>query len=96
MQYVDTIDNINLIDTKMFGFDNYNAAYLVKGKELVLIDTGLPNQYHSLVHGIEKHGFSVKDISLVFVTHCGHPDHSGNVGYLIKDNPRIKIYVHPK
>jgi len=42
MQYSNKADNVYLIDTKMFDFDDYNAAYLVKGKELVLIDTGIP------------------------------------------------------
>ena len=95
MKYAERADNVYVIDTKMFGFDNYNAAYLVKGKELALIDTGLPNQYETLRNSIKKHGFSVGDIAYIFVTHCEHPDHSGNVGNLVKDNPKVKVYINP-
>ena len=49
MKYTDRVDNVYVIDTKMFGFDRYNAAYIVKGKEIVLIDTGLPNQIEACV-----------------------------------------------
>ena len=94
MQYTDRADNVYLIDAKMFGFDNYCAAYLVKGKDLALIDTGMPNQTEALYAGIKAHGFSVQDISSIIITH-GHSDHCGNVGPLLRDNPRAKVYIHP-
>ena len=94
MKYAERADNVYLIDTKMFGFDNYNAAYIVAGKEVVLIDTGLPNQTEALRAGIKAHGFSVNDISKIFVTH-GHSDHYGNVGPLLRENPRAEVYIHP-
>jgi glyoxylase-like metal-dependent hydrolase (beta-lactamase superfamily II) len=87
-------DNVYTIDTKMFGFDNYMSAFLVKGKELALIDTGLPDQFEAVCDGIKSHGFSIKDLSYIFVTH-GHQDHSGNIAPLIRQNPYIKFYIHP-
>jgi glyoxylase-like metal-dependent hydrolase (beta-lactamase superfamily II) len=89
------IDNVYVIDTNMFGFPHYQSCYLVLGEELVLVDTGLPSQLDSLYSGIEKHGFSINDISKIFLTHCEHPDHAGNVGTLVRDNPNIKVYIHP-
>ena len=47
-------DNVYVIDTKMFGFDNYMSAYLVQGKELALIDTGLPADSGSNTFGYER------------------------------------------
>ena len=90
------IDNVYVIDTNMFGFPNYQSCYLVEGEELVLIDTGLPSQMASLYSGIEKHGFSINDISKIFLTHCEHPDHAGNVGTLVQENPDIQVYIHPE
>ena len=87
-------DNIYLIDTKMFGFDKYNAAYLIKGRELALVDTGLPNQLVAVRVGIEAHGFTVSDIAFIFVTHA-HMDHCGNVALILKECPNAKVYVHP-
>ena len=90
------IDNVYVIDTNMFGFPNYQSCYLVEGGELILIDTGLPSQIDSLYSGIEKHGFSVNEISKIILTHCEHPDHAGNVGTLVKENPDIQVYIHPE
>lgn len=87
-------DNVYVIDTKMFGFDNYSSSYLVKGKELVMIDTGLPNQLDAVHAGIQSHGFSVSDISKVFVSHA-HEDHSGNTGPILRESPKASVYINP-
>lgn len=88
------LDNIYVIDTNMF-FRNYMSAYLVVGKEIALIDTGLPTQLEAVRAGIKAHGFSVSDISHIFVTHCEHPDHGGNVGPLLRESPRASVYINP-
>ena len=43
MDFLDRINNVYVIDTKMWVFDHYMSAYPVEGKELALIDTGQPN-----------------------------------------------------
>ena len=68
MSLLKRLNNIYVIDTKMCGFDHYQSSYLVEGKELALIDTGLPNQIEAVRAGIKEHGFSVSDISHIFVT----------------------------
>jgi len=95
MSFSEQFKNIYCIDTRMFGFKQYCAAYLIKGKELALIDTGMASQKAALLEGIHAHGFSVSDISYIFVSHCDHFDHSGNVGTIIRENPKAKIYIHP-
>ncbi len=87
-------DNIYLIDTKMFGFERFNAAYLVKGKELALIDTGPASSTEVVRAGIKAHGFAIEDISYIFITH-EHGDHSGNAGKLLKENSKAKVYASP-
>ncbi len=94
MDLLDHLENIYVVDTKMFGFDHYMSAYIVEGKEIALIDSGLPTQFEAVRSGIEAHGFSVTDISRIFVTHS-HPDHSGNVAPLLRENPGAKAYIHP-
>ena len=95
MHYIERADNVYMIDTKMFDFENYQSAYLVEGKELALIDTGLPNQYETVREGIAKHGFSIMDIDHIFITHCEHPDHSGNAGNIVRDNTKARLHIHP-
>ncbi len=94
MNFLERVDNIYLIDTKMFGFDKYMSAYIVAGKEIALVDTGFPSQLEAVRAGINAHGFSPGDISHIFITHS-HPDHSGNVAPLLKENPKAKVYIHP-
>src|SRR4030042_4061852 len=93
--YMDRNDNVFMIDTHMFGFPHFNAAYIVAGKEVALIDTGAPLSEELVREGIKRHGFSIRDFSHIFITHCEHPDHSGNVGALLRDNTRAKVYINP-
>jgi glyoxylase-like metal-dependent hydrolase (beta-lactamase superfamily II) len=95
MSYINRIDNVYVIDTRMFGFEHYQSSYIIKGKEVVLIDTGIPLELETVRSGIKNHGFSLNDISRIILTHCEHPDHAGNVGALIKENPNIKVFINP-
>jgi glyoxylase-like metal-dependent hydrolase (beta-lactamase superfamily II) len=94
-RYAQRADNVYMIDTQMFGFPHFNSAYIVAGKEVALIDTGAPLSGEIVRNAIKKHGFSIQDISYIFITHCEHPDHSGNVGRFIKENTRAKVYINP-
>lgn len=95
MKYLEKADNVYVLDTNMFNFQHYSSSFLVEGKELALIDTGLPDQYDTLKKTIEKHGFSLEEIEHIFLTHCEHPDHSGNAGRILRDNPKAKLYINP-
>ena len=46
------------------------------------MNTGAPPSLRVVKESIEKHGFAVADIDHIFVTHCEHPDHAGDVGAL--------------
>jgi glyoxylase-like metal-dependent hydrolase (beta-lactamase superfamily II) len=93
MRFLDRLNNIYVIDTKMAGFEHYMSAYLVKGSELALIDTGDPNRIETVREGIKAHGFSVSDISHIFVTH-EHLDHGGNAAALLRESPNAKVYIN--
>ena len=95
-KYLERADNVYLVDTHMFGFPHFNAAYIVAGREVALIDTGAPLSAEIVRNAIKKHGFSIQDISHIFVTHCEHPDHSGNVGRFITENTRATRCSSPR
>ena len=88
-------DNVYLIDTNMFGFAQYHSAYMVVGGEIALIDTGTPVSWSIVREAIAALGLAPGDIAHVFVTHAEHPDHSGNVGSLLRENDRAVVYVSP-
>ena len=95
MGFLEKLNNIYLIDTKMWGNDKYMAAYLVKGKEIALIDTGVPSELETVRAGIKACGVSISDISYIFVTHAEHADHSGNVAPLLRESPRASVFINP-
>jgi glyoxylase-like metal-dependent hydrolase (beta-lactamase superfamily II) len=95
MDFTTRLDNIYVIDTNMFGFPHYQSCYLVEGKEIILVDTGIPSQLEAVRAGMESHGFSIKDVSRIILTHCEHPDHAGNAGAFVRENPAIKLYINP-
>jgi len=95
VSFLERLNNVYVIDTKMWGFNHYHSAYLVEGKELALIDTGESNQIESVRSGIKAHGFSISDISYIFVTHTEHIDHAGNVAPLLRDCPKANVYINP-
>jgi glyoxylase-like metal-dependent hydrolase (beta-lactamase superfamily II) len=79
----------------MFGFDLYHSAYIVVGDEVALIDTGTPASWEAVREAIGAQGFFLEDIGHIFVTHAEHPDHSGNVGAILKENDRAVVHVNP-
>ena len=93
-EFAKQAENVFPIDAGMFEFRNYMSVFLVQGRELALIDTGLPDSLENVRAGIQDQGFSVRDIRYIFITH-EHHDHSGNLGPLLRENPDIKAYIHP-
>lgn len=95
-KYRDSIDNVTCLDTDFFGFPLFNAAYIVRGADkIAMVDTGDANSVDYVRQQIANQGLTMDDISYIFVTHTEHPDHSGNVGWLIKDYPHIQVVCGP-
>lgn len=94
-QYKESMGDVVLIDTHMFGFDRFQSCFLIKEPEITLVDTGVPTSWSYLRNAIDQLEVAVEDIAHIFVTHCEHPDHSGNVGGLLQENTKVKVYIHP-
>src|SRR5271163_3554292 len=44
---------------------------------------------------LRLHGLSVGDLNAILLTHI-HLDHSGATGALVRENPRLAVYVHSR
>jgi len=95
MSFKMQLNNVYAIDSQMFGYPHYASCYLIKGKKLAMVDTGMPEHLNDVLAGIKSYGFNVEDITHVFVTHCEHPDHSGNVASILELAPNAKAYCGP-
>jgi glyoxylase-like metal-dependent hydrolase (beta-lactamase superfamily II) len=88
-------ENLYQIDTKLGGFNEVTAGYLIIEPVPVLIETGAQSSYKTVVETLKDFNLSPNDLSSVIVTHI-HLDHAGAVGDIAKEFPSAKIYVHPK
>jgi len=66
---------------------------LIRDKRNILIESGFPADAHNLFSELEKMSLTPKDIDFLALTHI-HIDHAGGAGYLAKENPDLKIFVH--
>ncbi|MEM8535272.1 MAG: MBL fold metallo-hydrolase [Chloroflexota bacterium] len=52
-------------------------AYIVRGKQTIIVDTGGAGKTDTILQVLKKHDIAAKDISLILHTH-GHTDHCGS------------------
>lgn len=70
-------------------------VYVIQADKLTLVDTG-PNReenWQALNQALEKHGFSIRDIEQIVLTHH-HVDHMGMLNRILEVNP-VPVYGHP-
>ncbi|MGI9545489.1 MAG: MBL fold metallo-hydrolase, partial [Cyclobacteriaceae bacterium] len=83
----------HIIDLHFLGYPKVIAAFLVETEDgPVLIETGPYSTYPTLEKGVNRIGYSIKDIKHVLLTHI-HLDHAGAAWKLAENG--ANIYVHP-
>jgi glyoxylase-like metal-dependent hydrolase (beta-lactamase superfamily II) len=73
---------------------NANVYVVVEGKELTVIDTGMPGNSGKILKYIEKMGRQPTDVSRIVLTHF-HIDHAGSAHELRK-RTNARLAVHEK
>ncbi len=85
-----------LVDVEHLGFTRSIAACLLEGDSgVAIIDPGPTSALETLRAKLAKLGLSFADIHTLLLTHI-HLDHAGATGTLVKENPRIRVYVHER
>jgi hydroxyacylglutathione hydrolase len=69
-----------------------NSCYLIRGKDIVMIDGGMPNKINKFKKELLKLNIDPKAIKLIVITHS-HFDHSGSVKE-IRDLTGSRIAIH--
>jgi hydroxyacylglutathione hydrolase len=67
-------------------------VFLLKGERPILIDTGRPADFATIVKALQKHGVAPADLALILHTH-GHWDHCGSTAQLQPLTP-ARIAIH--
>jgi glyoxylase-like metal-dependent hydrolase (beta-lactamase superfamily II) len=71
------------------------AALLQSSGHRALIDPGPASTFEALRAGLRTQGLEVADLDAILLTHI-HLDHAGATGALVKENPRLAVYVHTR
>lgn len=83
------------IDTRLGGWDQVTAGYLIEGPEPVLVETGSRSSVPAVLAALRGLGLGAGDLAGIVVTHV-HLDHAGGVGDVAAAFPSATVYVHEK
>jgi len=90
-------ERIWAIDLGFQGWNQVVYAYLLAspdGGELALIETGPTATLPALRAGIAAAGFDIAQLTKIFVSHI-HLDHAGGAGVIVREQPDVRVFVHP-
>ena len=82
------------VKTDLGILERFVYSYLITGKQICLIDSGVVSSEDVIFDYMEKIGLNPKDISLMILTHS-HPDHIGSAKS-IKEKSGCKVLAHHK
>jgi glyoxylase-like metal-dependent hydrolase (beta-lactamase superfamily II) len=83
------------IDVETAGIKNFIASYILKGKQVAIVETGPTSSAPNLLSCLKELNVKPEDVAYVAVSHI-HLDHGGGAGTLLKYLPRAKVIVHPR
>jgi glyoxylase-like metal-dependent hydrolase (beta-lactamase superfamily II) len=85
---------ITTLDNLWIGHPSTIAAALLESEgHRAIVDPGPGSTLETLRKQLQAHGLSVGDLDALLLTHI-HLDHAGASGALVRENPRLAVYVH--
>jgi len=83
------------LDLKPMGIKYFLSTYVLKGREVAIVDCGPSCSIETLIKGLEALGVSPKSLRFVIATHI-HIDHVGGASELLKWASDAELLVHEK
>jgi glyoxylase-like metal-dependent hydrolase (beta-lactamase superfamily II) len=88
------MSEISVLDMNWVGRPRSIAAALLESDgHRAIIDPGPESTLATLRERLHARGLSVAQLDAILLTHI-HLDHAGASGSLVRENPRIAVYVH--
>jgi glyoxylase-like metal-dependent hydrolase (beta-lactamase superfamily II) len=88
------MSEISVLDMNWVGRPHSIAAALLEsGGHRAIVDPGPESTYPTLREHLHSRGLSPVQLDAVLLTHI-HLDHAGATGSLVRENPRLVVYVH--
>jgi glyoxylase-like metal-dependent hydrolase (beta-lactamase superfamily II) len=83
-----------ILDTNWTGRPRSIAAVLLEsGEHRAIIDPGPASTLPKLRELLRARGLAMADFNAILLTHI-HLDHAGATGAMVRENPRLEVYVH--
>jgi len=95
MQITKLENHLYQIDVETAGIKNFIASYVLKGKQVAMVETGPTSSMPNLLSCLKELNVKPKNVAYIAVSHI-HLDHGGGVGTLLKYLPKAKVIVHPR
>jgi glyoxylase-like metal-dependent hydrolase (beta-lactamase superfamily II) len=87
---------LDYIDLNFLGVPEIIATAVLHGSAgVALIDPGPSTTVEGLKQSLRRKGISLDDVRQILLTHI-HLDHAGATGSLVRENPRIDVFVHER
>jgi len=84
------------VDLHWAGHPRSIASALLRSDDcVVLVDPGPSSTIPKVREQLAAHGLRISDLDALLLTHI-HLDHAGASGSLVRENPRLRVYVHSK
>ena len=88
------MSDITVLDMNWVGRPHSIAAALLESNgHRAIVDPGPESTYGTLRERLQSRGLSVAQLDAILLTHI-HLDHAGATGSLVRENPRLAVYVH--
>jgi glyoxylase-like metal-dependent hydrolase (beta-lactamase superfamily II) len=85
-----------LIDLEYLGYPRIIAACVCEGPaSIAIVDPGPERALGTLRAKLAEMAIGIKDLDAILLTHI-HLDHAGATGTIVKENPKIRVYVHER
>ena len=87
---------LDFVDLNFLGRPSIIAtAVLQNAGGVALVDPGPSTTIANLKSSLQRKGIGLGDVRQLLLTHI-HLDHAGATGTLVKENPRIEVFVHER
>ncbi len=94
LHYPFAMNSIVTLDNLWMGRPRTIAAALLESEgHRAIIDPGPGSTLETLHQQLRTRGIGVADLDAILLTHI-HLDHAGATGALVRENPRLAVYVH--
>src|SRR5690606_3695186 len=85
-----------VLDIEYLGQRGAIGAFLIETDGgAAIVDPGPASALDGLRARLEEQGVGIADLEAILLTHI-HLDHAGATGTLVRENPRLRVYVHER